>query len=780
MSRYAWTEIWTDLQCAGGSRLAKVPDVVALPDMHRLSGDDGLTLTLPVSSPTWTYVRARRVARVVASDGSFEEWRILRIGKSRANGVQPATIECVSVLADLGRALVTRTEADGLTSISFEALQLTPSQHLSSFILPALAAQGMTWLSAGTIDPTTPRDLVYERLTPLAALQQIAELSTCELQIRRNGTTGYYIDILTAIGASAPTFAARLGKNLIGVQWTDDASEQATRMYGSGEAEDGIHATIAGARWVVAAVSGNDITLADPAGGAGPIGFDDQLNTLYLRKPAGTYTQITDSAEATQVATVASGSGLTMGDIVTIHASSSGADLTFLDAPSAIADYGIFSRVLDRPEIPGTINLLPNPALRAWSAGLPDAWTILGSPTVTETTTAGRWQAGGKSARVQSSADGEGLELEVAVDPTTGRPYFTGSVSFYLASGRVRVQLVASDGVTTTLYPDGTNGQAYSTKVDVWDELIVAGIDLNEIGATTCAVRIVQDGSGTADFYVDAAQLTQTDQRQPFFDGAGPTALWQAVNEALRVDADPRVDIRVSLADLHAAHPTAFPNDALVLGGQVRVQDETLGIDVTTRIIEVGRDLARNMNTTVALSNRPEDLTDLLTRPRRAKRQQPAVTPWTYRAAKARVTYRISHADLQIKAVDQADYVVSDAEVRGVNGANVGIQGRARFPVPKGARVVAFRIRLKALGATNGVSASVLEVSGDTSTTLDSVAHATAGYATLSGALDVVAGDNNIALSVVIGNNPFVTGSQDCRFGWAEVDADQYIPDVAK
>ena len=629
MPLFRRAEIWTDLQAAGGARLAAVPDLIAAEEQLKLSGDDDLVLSLPQGSSAWTHVKERRALRIVYTDDTFDEWRILGILEERQSpNAKLGQIKAGPPLVDLARGLVLRTEADGLVHFDFEGLQLTPTEHINSFVLPALTGDGINHFSLGTIDPTWPVDVVYAWDSPLAVLRRLAEVTGCELRIRRNGTTDYKIDLLTQFNAAAALVDVRLGKNLRGVQRDRSSVEQVTRVYPKGAAEDGLASSMNRAVWEVVSVVGSVVRLKDTIGGDGPAQFADQLNGLYLRKTSGTLTQISATAviSATQTdVTVASAASITAGDLVQIRKNSAGDDLTYLEAPAQKTSYGLLVGVLERQDIPDTLNLVKNPSQRAWggaSTDPPDNWTKLGSPTLARTTTAGRWRVGGKSCRVQSTADGQGLETAyVTVTPTAAAPYFSGYVSVWLESGgQVRVELVATDGSVTYVFPDATDGKAWTSQQKIWVDLGVAGIDLMALNITQVKIRIVQDGDTAADFYVDAAQITQTAGQRPWIEGSGGTRLWQAANDYLLRTADPAVKYTIDIIDVNRLNPGAWPFDALVLGGPINVKDTGLGITASTRVIELTRNLLVRGDSKVVLSSRPEDLTDVLVRPRAAPR----------------------------------------------------------------------------------------------------------------------------------------------------------------
>lgn len=618
-------EIWSNLQAAGGSRLDAIPDVLSASDTKRLTGEDLLEIELPLLSRSADNIVSQRVLRVAFDDDTFEEWRIATPSKAHATGDENRhRVQAHPIRFDLGRVIVSRAEADGSVWYDFEALQLSPTAHFNTFLAPALTAAGFTHFALGTVDTASPLlvDVVYAHSSVLQVLLELAEKANLELQVRRNGTTQYLIDLVSSIGSSAATRHILLGKDLQGVTRQENTSEQATRAIPRGADEDGFHATMAEARWRVASITGSDVELEDPDGGEDPIAFDDQLNGLYLEKASGAFTLISDTVLSTQKVTVASVAAMSVGDYVKIRTDSAGGQLTYLEAPADKTTYGLITRVLDRPEVPSAVNLVKNPTLKDWSAGLPVNWSSVMTPTVTETTTTNRWRTGGKSARVETNADGEGIvTASMAVSPSTAKPYFSAYVAFYLASGRVRVELVTNTGL---VIPNGTtDGKSFTNETGKWIELGVSGLDLNALAATSATLRIVQDGAGTADFYVDAAQFTQSAAHLAFMAGAGPNKLWTEANRLLANRSQPVVEISVKMIDVHRFNPVLFPaaTEEIVLGGAVRTKDSRLSIDYTTRFVEIKRDLLRHGLTSVQLANLRPTLIDRLVQPPRLPKE---------------------------------------------------------------------------------------------------------------------------------------------------------------
>lgn len=617
-------ESWTDWKAAGGTREYVVDNVLACKSNTTLLSDR-LSLVLAIGNPALEYLLTRTVIRLDESDSVYDEWKIVDRSTDEQQGI--VTINAASLRStDFSEAaVIERDDSDGVVVFDFESLGLPPAEHIAQWVLPALAAAGITWIGIGTIDPIAPIDLTFEWDTPLAALLHIADVTSCELDLRRNGDIGYLIDLVSKINEVSQRADLRVDKNLVNITADEDTIDQATRVYPRGSTTDDGSATMSRALWIVDAVALNVVTLADPAGGSGPLQFDDQLNGFYLRKADGTLTQVTACNAAAQEVTVADATGMAVGDLIQFRFDSTGKDLTFLEDPFARADFGVKASIKDLPDTPGTNNLITNPFLRDWLGALPAGWSSVGSPTITKQTAAPYTALGGASLKVEGAASGDGVVTDArALFVSLEHPYVSGYARIWVASGSVRVELV----LTT---PDGERtlpvaAVASNSVLGQWEDLGVSGIDAIELAATAAAIRIVQNGTTPAVFYVDAGQLTESPSQEPLVEGSGGTILWQAANEILRTSSLPKVQYTVPLVDLEQLDPVKWAESALVIGAPARVRSPRLAVDVLTRILEVNRDYLEARATSVVLSNKFADLTDFLAAFHRRGRKSPTTT----------------------------------------------------------------------------------------------------------------------------------------------------------
>jgi hypothetical protein len=626
-------EVWSTWVASGGVRLAIIPDIIALTAISNLVGSDKLTATIPLNSPASAFVVSGAVLRVDESDAVFDEWKIIE-GPTDNDQSGTRTVQAAPLAQTdfVDCDLIRRVDSDGTVVMDFESVGLTPTEQLTAWVLPALVRGGLSWVSLGAITPSQLLQLAFAWDNPLSVVKRIAQDTEMELDIRRI-IGGYAIDLVPAIGSSAPVADIRFDRNLRpGTERAPSAVEQATRVFPQGASDDQGRATMARATWQVDLIVGNVLTLSDPSGGAGPIEFNGQLAGLngttqaYLRRVDGTLTQVTASSASAQSVTVASASGVSVDDLIQFRADVGGGDLVWLDSPPDRLACGLKAVPLDAGDIPSTNNLLKNAAMRDWPGAInapPTSWTAMGAGTVDKQSVAPYTRFGGHSIHRVGVADGDGLISDaVPIFLSSGKPWVSGYAGLWVVSGQVRVELLLTtpSGVVAVPAPPEF---ATSTFLGQWEDL---GVTLGDgsafqMGASAVQLRVVQHGATPADFYLDYGQVTESPSHLPFVEFSGGTTLWQAANEALRTKGAPIVSYTVPLADLSAMDPAKWSADTkIALGGQVRVTNPRLSLALTTRVVELQRNYLVPGDTRITLSNDPDDMTSsgLPARPRKS------------------------------------------------------------------------------------------------------------------------------------------------------------------
>lgn len=624
---FSRVDIWSDLACFGGVRQAFLGEVLSLTTTRTVDNRDRLTMVVGRTNRCAAFLVKLAILRLVFSDTTYdEEWRITGIDQDQVAGT--ITVRADWPLIDLGtRALLCSTPAlvtDDQAPYAFEGIGLTPAQHWDNYVTRGFPAAWTGKVGRGTFDVNTPQDLVYDWDKPRKIIGDLATLTNTEISYRRNASTSYLLDLLTAIGSSASPLDVRLGKNLIGVTVSEDENQRATTVFPRSALVDGVSYGLAQNRWQIAAMNSvaKTIDLVDPAGKAGPIAFDHQFGTTGLAwrvfkangPPVSASNRIiTDSAVANQRLTVSVDPTLifAVGDWLcfgTVDGSGNYAPIWSLnDGPQAIADPPV--AVLKRDDVVAGINLVPNPVMRTWTGGAgtaPDSWIKAGGCTLIKRTTAADYLSGGQSLRIQSTGNGQGVYTALQnVTPTSGQPYFTAYARFRIdaLTGGAKIQCILwaesfSGPVIVKIYPNtwgAAQSAADSDQVGVWVTLaistpLLAGIGSCTLTAERLQLQIVQEGTGTADFTVDAAQITQTSYQLPLIEGASGNVLWQAANEEIAATRGAQREYQVDLLDLASSDPTAFPYDQLQLGQTLRVTDADLGLSaVSLRCLSLTR-----------------------------------------------------------------------------------------------------------------------------------------------------------------------------------------------
>ncbi len=189
----------------------------------------------------------------------------------------------------------------------------------------------------------------------------------------------------------------------------------------------------------------------------------------------------------------------------------------------------------------------------------------------------------------------------------------------------IEYQLTSDPGAVTlssaTLRPVWRFTATASPGSKFWNDLGWANEDLKVRSATVLKLRVMQDGSTAATFYVDRAQATQGTGagQRAFIEGSGPTQLWQAMNRLLAEAALPATSYEGGLLD-QARLGLTLPVADVTMGGPVDLYVPSWGLTVSTRVVSRRRDLLLEGETEVGLSSRPADVIDEQVRPPRGNR----------------------------------------------------------------------------------------------------------------------------------------------------------------
>jgi hypothetical protein len=371
-------DLWSALQCQpGATRLGFLRTIARgeAPAVFSVASDESFTVTVAAKRCLALGLATGMVIAVVFSDGSFDEWRVSQTVETSTEW----TITCTSVMIDLvDDDVFVEPAVSGFPTFASGMADVTATAALEAIIADrASRGEASIPLFVGTVSSTTVLPSVQwdtaGTVARINAIQQavLATGEACEPRARRNGTSGYYIDLVDQVGGSAPLLSLRIGKHLVGdTQVTRQRQDQATVVIMRGGDLAGFPTAIGLARWLITDLTGSVATLADPAGGAGPIGADGQFvdGALY-READGTLLAITDSSFANQTVTLSDPGALAEGDVVQFRTTSdpdTAKPIVELPYPSRVATYGRKVGTFQRSAVIGVPNVAPNGVLNDW------------------------------------------------------------------------------------------------------------------------------------------------------------------------------------------------------------------------------------------------------------------------------------------------------------------------------------------------------------------------------------------------------------------------------
>jgi hypothetical protein len=322
------------------------------------------------------------IPRELADANGIAEGRCLRV-LSAARGEQWWYLAQVAD-SDGDQALVTLTAGpmrqlltvrgvvrSGATT-TFDPGTRSISSLLSTYVLTNLAADGIPWISLGTIDSDDSIDIgAIARATRNSVLDAIEQQTGYSARLRgvyaAGVLTGFALDVLVDPASSTDTVLLS-GPAIESLQRTRDALRAATVAVPFSSSGQPMAETV----WLIDSVSGTTpawLLLRDPnTANPWPVQEDDQLNGYYVQLRDGTQAQITDSRasdSAVQIATVGS---FTAGSEVTIVQNTAGDPLIELSSPAGLASSrGRLVSTVSTTVSDSRRNYVSNGALTSWT-----------------------------------------------------------------------------------------------------------------------------------------------------------------------------------------------------------------------------------------------------------------------------------------------------------------------------------------------------------------------------------------------------------------------------
>lgn len=637
MSRFLGVEIQSDVRCASGARLAHFAPRALAQANAVLSPTEPEAFVFAVArdAPGVEHIVEGRVARTTFTDTTMDrEWDIITLSDGATNA--ELLVTCAPLSLRLARVIyIGANAADGSPDPRFTGSLLTASEWVDDLVIPAVDAMGMTWVNAGTYDSTVRFPLEGEWASALEIIRALCVPGRAngEWQLRRNGDTDYKVDILNSIGSTAAAFTVRTRVNLLANRRDRSLVDVATRLVPQLSGDEASWRTLAHHLFrIQTVVNGTTLALQAWDLSTGPVGFDDQLNGLYLAVlNSHTFAThlVTDSTQSTQRVVIASTSGMSAGQYVRFFVGSAvnGARVTSLAHPTRVlapsaGGYGDRAMILPLGELVGASNYVPNPWMRAWTtpANPPDSWAefattpanVTFSQILTGTVyadlacfrvqvntgmTGGACYVESPATRVWALADGRYVASAwVKIDAVGTAP-----------DNKMRIQLMQGSTVRATI-GEWVRGSSPDS-LGEWVRYVSAPLDLSAITGTLTIRVSVTNGAATPgvfsgwDLRVGPVLLCDslTGTAPNDIEGAPATAAWQAVNRRLAVTSSPTRGYDVAVADLARDDAATFAVYAFTPGGQGTLIDTDLGETVAQRLLEYRPDYLHPLQSSVRL-----------------------------------------------------------------------------------------------------------------------------------------------------------------------------------
>ena len=386
MASFTRLEVWTDVACNAGVRVGTFEQGVlaACEATFALDGQESLAFTIVRGTPYADAIVRGRVVRVCTTDAAtFDEWRITDVEDE--SGSILINVQCFPIALDLARALYVAYDGTGAPFSEFGGVQIDLHGVIDGPVREALDEAGLTWIVKGTIEPTATTDLAVDWPSARSLLLAAVESIGGEIQVRRNGTTDYRIDILTSIGASAASVYARTSRNLLSTERTRSGELGGTRIVPRGQ-DDSTHRGCGYAAWEIVSIpSATELVLRDPrgAGYPSPLPFAGMAANWYVTQIQATYNsdKVITSADGPSAGEstieIADTSYYTAGQLVEFRLTAGTSALTYVNAYATATDSISNVDVLRNDVVlwwsyNGTDNTVP---------GTPSGFTVLGSTT---------------------------------------------------------------------------------------------------------------------------------------------------------------------------------------------------------------------------------------------------------------------------------------------------------------------------------------------------------------------------------------------------------------
>ncbi len=658
-------EVWDTVEANSGVRLGMIPkqQVLTATEHLEVGGEEWVEITV---NPLWhregtgfDLIHHRRVLRLVYDGGGFDEYRFSILHNQRKGEERGTRFRANGIKFDLAMQskMLAWVQSNGLPLLHHELVGITAED-----MLDAIIAQGLipSYFAKGTVDATDKYTISWDWETHLSAIEEIGRITGLELNVRRNGTTNYLIDLIedVAVGADIPEI--RLGKSIINVSREEDSTALATLIYPKGEGPQGNAPTIADARFYAEAQAAEPTTQYRLYGWDGSeasvefdlINEDDQFNGFFVEHSRGLVTAINDCSPALagKAINVTLASAISIDKTVVRMSLGAAADgnkgMYYIPLPSKVSFWGESPMVLERLDIPGVTNLKVDPFIEAY----PDAgmYQIFGGTVATPITGPDEHIHYGTGALKLEMDTGDALRVTLGNfsawsskrhDIVLNNPHLSFQTWLFLEVGQVENFMLFPQSGVFDRYPavdavDEETGEpltAVSTdhiKTAAEDPEGVKDpgnffhltlepsrldfVDNTPFPAGWANNSITWHYSATKDgtvWYLDAIQMVNSPViGSKIVRGSSALKLWDAAIRAFgRIStptdvsvADPKWTIDMDALDVFRLDNAAYPYDEILPGVTVNITDAKI-LTVTRRVFSIERDLLNEALTKIEL-----------------------------------------------------------------------------------------------------------------------------------------------------------------------------------
>lgn len=646
--KFVHAEVWTDLECAGGTMLAILNKIISLTVHRAVVYEQRISLVIDRTSPGALDIDLGRVLTLRYDDGSAEEWRATQVSQEETKDGVLETWTAVHPVMDLAELPFLREVNHGVPNYSFGAVDLTPLQYVTNFILP----QCPSYVQLGLFDSDVLLSLEFNRVTPYGGVGKIVEAANnlripLEFDYVRVGGSGYAIHIITQVGQEATPIELRVGKHITQLTATGDATDQTTLVQSFG-ADSG---TMAHAAWLARILSGTEIEIRDSEQDAAfAILQDDQLNGKFIVRPDnGDLIEVLDSRADDQVIVIADTSPFNDDDFIEFRDDAAGTYMDKLAYPGVREKFGS----MEDTSLEGTRNLAPNGFQSRWSGTVndpPDGYDFLytaspytpGAPAASITreigppfpdygeniahiVSVGTWSA-------HLNANGYLTDLTPWIDVQPNSRFtmsvrlqinsmhsFTipGDPTFTQVPTRLRLQLERDGATDPEFFPVSVVTTDSQTVAGGWIDLVAENIILPMSGRYYIRLHeyygpSLQNVYGILDIHVNAFQLTDTVTQRPWVEDSAATRLWHMANYQLSRAYLPTRQYSATVIDFARLDPVEYEHLRLARGGVARVISENTALDIESRLLEIDEDVIRSALVSVTLATQSTALTQFL------------------------------------------------------------------------------------------------------------------------------------------------------------------------